>query len=216
VAFLTDGVKQQLDKAIKAIEAGSSIEVMIAVRQRLRRWPSANAAIGVMCALSMLAFELYSEEFEFDYWAILVFPVLAGMTGGLLVELVPTLQRALTPRRIRKQNLLEAARATFLELGVHKTRGRTGLLVFVAVRDRAALLVGDVAVEDKVGKAKLDRIAATIAAGIPQGGEAVARALHDTAPALAKALPRAADDIDELADLVHAVKPQRGLRRFVR
>ncbi|MBA2543131.1 MAG: hypothetical protein H0V17_26050 [Deltaproteobacteria bacterium] len=214
--FLSEAGQRELRVAIEAVEAASSVELVVAARQRLRRWPSANVAIGVMCALAMLAFELYSEDYEFDYWAIMVFPLLAGMIGGLLVELVPGVQRVLTPRRVRTQNLLEAARATFYELGVHNTKGRTGLLVFVAIRDRSATLVGDVTVVDKLGKATLDRTATAVAAAIPGGAEAVARALRDIAPALGKALPRTADDVDELSNLVHVIKPERGPRRFVR
>jgi len=216
VKFLSEAGQRELRVAIEEVEAASSVELVVAARQQIRRWPSANVAIGLVFAMAMLAFELYSETYEFDYWAILLFPLLAGMIGGLLVELVPPLQRALTPRRIRTQNMLEAARATFYELGVHNTKGRTGLLAFVAIRDRRATLVGDLAVIDKVGKPELDRIAAALAAAIPSGAEAVARVLRDAAPVLGKAMPRAADDVDELANVIHVLKPERGPRRFVR
>lgn len=209
MSFSNEANQRELKDAIRAIEAVSSVEVVVAIRPRLRRWPSANAAIGVLFALAMLSFELYSEDFEFDYWAILLLPLLAGMLGGILVELVPPLQRALTPPRVRARELRDAAYAASVELGIHRTRGRTGLLVFVTLRDRAAKLVGDLAVIDKLGQPALDQLAASIAAAIPDGGSAVARVLRDAAPAFAKALPRTADDIDELPNLVHASPPRR-------
>lgn len=210
--FLTEAGQREITKAIEAIEAVSAAEVVVAVRPRLARWPSAHVAIGLCGALAMLGFELYSEDFEFDYWAILVLPVLAGVVCGLVVELLPSVQRALTSRRARTRLLHEAARAAFYDLGVHRTRGRTGLLVFVAVRDRRVALVGDVAVVEALGQAALDRHAAALAGELPGGLEAIARRMRDLAPALAAPLPRQADDIDELANAVRAVgrRPRRG------
>jgi len=194
--------------AITAIEAESSVEVVVAIRPRLRRWPSANAAVGATLAIAVLAYTLYAEA-EFDLWEILVLPWLAAMLGGLVVELVPALSRALTPRRVRARELRDAARAMFYELGVLRTRGRTGVLAFVALRDRAAALVGDVAVVDQVGQPALDRMAAAIQRAIPDGAPAIARALRDTTKEFATVLPRAEDDIDELPNEVHVVRPRR-------
>jgi putative membrane protein len=206
--FLTEGAQKALRETIGAIERGTSAEVVVAVRARLRRWPSANAAVGVLVAIVALAFTLWAET-EFELYEILLVPVLGGMAGGLAVELVAPLQRALTPRPVIAHDLREASRAAFYELGVHKTRGRTGVLVFVAVRERVAALVGDVEVVKQVGQPQLDKMAKAIAAAIPEGGVAMAKALGAIDGELAKALPRMADDIDELPNMVHVMRPHR-------
>ncbi len=211
MAFMTEPGRDELRRAIAAIEEVSSVEVVVAVRPRLRRWPSAHAAIGVSLAIAALAFALFAEA-EFELYEILLLPVLAGMIGGLAVELVPPLQRALTPRRARARELREGSRATFYELGVHKTRGRTGVLVYIVPRDRVAALVGDAAVVDKLGQPALDRIGAALAAEIPNGVGAVARTLRDTAKRFGDALPHAADDIDELPNEVHMLRPRSRAR----
>lgn len=215
--FLTEEGQRAIKAAIEAIERGSSVECVVAVRSRLARWPSAHVAIGVLGALAMLAFTLYSDDFEFEYWEIVLFPLLAGVILGLAVELLPPVQRALTSRRARERLLKEASRAAFYELGVHKTSGRTGVLVFVAVRDRRVAIVGDVAVVDKLGQPALDRHATALAAEIQHGLPAIARKLEDLAPVCATPLPRQADDVDELANAVHAVgrrvRAQRGAVR---
>ncbi len=205
--FVDETGQRTMREAIEAIEAKSSIEVVVSVRPRLRRWPSANAAVGATFAIAALAFTLFAD-IEFELWEILVLPWLAGMLGGLAVELVPPVSRALTPPRVRRDNLVEAARATFYELGVSRTRGRTGVLVFVALRERAATLVGDLGVIDAVGQRALDRIAAEIANAIPDGATAVAKALSSHADDLGAALPRADDDIDELPNEVHVARPR--------
>jgi len=213
VRFVDEAARRAFREAVTAIEKESSVEVVIAIRARLRRWPSANAAVGLVLAIAMLAFTLYADT-VFELWEILVLPWLAALLGGLLVELIPALARMLTPRRIRTRELRDAARATFYELGVLRTRHRTGVLVFVAIRARAVALVGDVAVVDKLGQPRLDGIAARLAAAIPRGAPAVARALQDAGQVFAEALPRDPDDIDELVNEVHVVRP-RGRSRAV-
>lgn len=202
--FVNEGVQKAVREAVATIETSSSVEVVVSIRARLARWPSAHAAIGTLLAIGMLAFTLYADT-EFALWEILLFPVLAGMLGGVLVELVPAVGRALTPRRVRGHALREASHAAFYELGVHRTQGRTGLLVFVSVRDRAVALVGDIAVVDVITQPILDAMARKIAAAIPQGGEAVARAIAGLD--FAK-LPRSADDKNELPDALHILRPR--------
>jgi len=215
VKFLTEAGQREIKAAIETIEGGSSAEVVVAVRQRLARWPSAHVAVGLLAALAMLAFQLYVDDIEFDYWSILLLPVLAGVAFGLLVELLPSVQRALTSRRARERLLREGARATFYDLGVHKTTGRTGLLVFVAIRERRVALVGDVGVVEAVGQGALDQHAAALVAEIPNGLVAIGKKLRDLAPVLAKPLPKRADDVDELANAVHAVGRRRRSPRAV-
>jgi putative membrane protein len=198
--------------AIAAIENVSSVEVVVAVRPRLRRWLVAHLAVGLVLLGATLAFTLWSD-YEFDLWSILVVTVLAGLVGGLAVEVITPLERALVPRKIVLATALEAARATFVEMNVHHTLGRSGLLVFVAVDERHVVLVGDRAVVEHIGDPGLARRAERLAAEIPTGAEAVAKTLAGLAEDFAKVLPRSAEDINELADAIHA---RRGVRRRFR
>ena len=209
--FMTDVAEGELGRAIQAIEQVSSTEVVIAVRPRLRRWLVPHVVGGAAVMLAVLAFVLFSDDYEFALWSIAILPLLAAIAGGMIVEAIAPLERALTPARVRDDIVRDAARATFYELGVHHTKGRTGVLVFVALREQRALLVGDVSFITRLGAKALARHAEALSAQIPAGGEAFARALAQLAGAYGAALPRAADDVNELADLVSV---QRGARRF--
>jgi putative membrane protein len=79
---------------------------------------------------------------------------------------------------------------------VHTTSGRTGLLVFIAVRERRAELVGDTGMAGVV----LGEWSRQLEAAIGDGPAAVAKVLASFAPALATAAPRRADDANELPD----------------
>ena len=199
--FMTDAAERGFREAIAAIEKVSVVEVVVAVRPRLRRWLVPHVVLGLVFGAGALAFALWSD-YEFDLWSILVVPLLAAIAGALLVEAVPPLERVLVPPAIATALALEAARASFVELGVHHTQSRAGLLVFVAVRDRRVVLVGDRGVLDKIGEPGLAKRADRLASHIAAGGVAFAHALVAMADELAAALPRTQHDVNELADMV--------------
>lgn len=214
--FMTDAAEVAFREAIQAIEKASSAEVVIAVRPRSRRLLGPNLAAGAAAMAAVLAFMLFSEDTEFELWSIAVVPLLAALAGGLVVEAVAPLERALVPARVSGAIVRDAARAAFYELGVHRTKGRTGVLVFVAVRERRVVLVGDLAIVERFGDAGLARQAGALVAELPAGGAAVARALAALADEYGAALPRAPDDVNELADLVSVRRPMRRRRGSVR
>jgi putative membrane protein len=214
--IMTEAAEAAFRDAIQAIEKLSSAEVVIAVRPRVRRVLVPNVAVGAVAMAAVLAFMLFSENAEFALWSIAVAPLLAALAGGLLVEVIAPVERALMTAGVREACVREAARAAFYELGVHRTKGRTGVLVFVAVRERRVELVGDLAIVERFGDAGLTRHAAGLIAALPAGGEAVARALAALAGEYGTTLPRAADDVNELADLVLVRRPPRRRRGSVR
>lgn len=193
MAFMTEAAEAGFRDAIQAIEDVSAAEVVVAIRPRLRRWWLGNVIVGALLMSAVVAFELFSEDYEFELWSMAVTPVMALVIGMMLVELIAPLERLLTPRSVTDGFLRDEAHAAFYELGVHGTKGRTGVLVMLALQERRAILVGDLAVAERV---KLDHQAATLTGD----GVAVAKALAALAPEYAKALPRAHDDINELAD----------------
>jgi len=195
--FASAAGDRALTAAIHAIEDASAVEVVVAVRAHARRWMVQHAIVGIVAALGVLG---YAVVFEWDVWAILAFPLVSGALAALIVEIVPPLHRFLVPVHVRDAHVLEAARALFVERGVHATKDRTGMLVFLAIHARACEIVGDVAVVERVGQPALDDVAAKLAAAIPSGAEATAEVLAAFAPALAAALPHRADDVDELPD----------------
>lgn len=202
--FLTaEGVKA-LETAVAEIEGVSSVEVVLAVRPRARHWLVQHALVGLAAMLGVLAFTLWGEP-EYPLWQVMVLPVLAGLCGVMLVEVIPPLYRFLAPPPVRYEHVRDAARAAFVEQRVHATTGRTGLLVYIALRERLVELVGDLAVDDKVGRKGLVAWAEQLEAALPRGPEATAKVLASLAPELATLLPRRDDDVNELPDAVQVL-----------
>lgn len=199
MAYLTDAGQQALEQAVVDIESVSAAEVVIAIRPRARTSLVQHAVVGIVTAIAILAFTLYSP-LEFSVWQILVMPVFAGVAGAFFVEAVPPLYRWLSPASERYDHVREAAYAAFVERGIHSTRERTGILIYVALRERMVEIVADLGVLKHHGIEVLAAWAGTLEARVPEGPEALARGIRALAPVLEKSLPRRDDDVDELAN----------------
>ena len=200
--------------AIAAIEKVSSAEVVVTVQPRVRRWLVAHVIAGAIVMTCVLAFMLFSEDYEFELWSFTVAPLLAAILGGLIVEATP-LERVMTPLAVRTALVREAASAAFYEHGVHGTSGRTGVLVFVAMRERVIQLVGDLEVVKQLSEEARARQMALLVAELPDGAR-VASTLASFAAEYAAKLPVTAEDRNELGDHVHHRRPPRSFRGHVR
>jgi putative membrane protein len=205
MSFGTGADDKAIRAAITAIEGVSAVEVVVAIRKYARRWMVQHMIVGLVAAIAVLVFAVLNA---WEAWAVLAFPLAAGVVSTLIVEYIPPLYRFLVPAYVRETHVIDAARALFVERGVHRTTGRTGVLVFVAVRARVVEVVADIAVLDKLGQRRIDDFAGKLKAAIPDGAVAVAKALAAFAPELAAAFPRTANDVNELADAPIAVSPE--------
>jgi putative membrane protein len=197
--FLDDEARRGFQRAVETIENASSAEVVIAIRRRSATYRHANVLVGVIVAFVGLAITLFAQA-EFSLAAILVDPFVLGGLAAALVEPAPAVKRLFTPAAWRDRELVRAARATFVERGVHATRGRTGILVYISLLERQVALVFDTGLALAAdARAAAER---TLTAAVPRGGAAVAAALAQLAPALAQIAPHRDDDINELPDAI--------------
>jgi putative membrane protein len=203
--FLDAAARAAFTRAVEAIEQVSAVEVVVAVRRRSAAYLHANVAVGAAIAIAGLAAMLYSDH-VFALISILIDPFVVGAAAGAVVELLPAVKRLLSPRGLRQREVLRAARATFVERGVHRTRDRSGLLVYISWLEREVAVVLDSGADAGIERALSAEIHAdavrSLTAAIPGGGAAVARQLERFAPALAAAMPRREDDVNELPDAI--------------
>lgn len=203
-AFLSEEAKSALTGAIKAVEARSSAELVIAVRAQSGSYLVADLSAAILTALAVLAALLYLPK-GFDLYFFLVDPVVFGLLAGLACSRLPGLRRWLSPPKLRRAQVREAARATFYEKGVRRTSEAVGILVYVSLLERRAEVVADhgvlAAVDGRAWDEAVERIGARVRAG--EDGVAVAQAIEALGDLLEPCLPRAEDDVNELADEVH-------------
>jgi putative membrane protein len=200
-SFVGEGARAEVAKAIRDIEAQTSAEVVVAVRPIAGHYRHTDYLVGLVLAFLTLLFFLFdTHEFAID-----TMPLETLLAFGLGVALsigVAPLRRALTSRSLMHRNVRTAARAAFVDMGVSKTHGRSGILVFVAVFERRVEVVADAGIDTALlGGAWLDAQRALGAAVRPRADVAkLVAALRLFGPALGKVLPRETGDVNELPD----------------
>lgn len=204
--FLRDEAKTRLQQAVAEVESRSAAEIVVAVRPASGRYGAPGMVLGALLAWAGLGYMLFSDQ-VFGLWAIQGYVglllLLGGALGGGALALWPTLLGA----RRTHEHVTQAAQATFYRLGVSKTRDRSGILVYISLRERRCEVVPDLGVQraitEEEWRAAVTPLQAVVAARShrPDGVEGLAKAIAGIAPLVARALPRRADDENELPDL---------------
>src|SRR5262249_47824779 len=119
---------------------------------------------------------------------------------------VPWLARKLAPRRMHLRNAETGARVTFFDKGIRRTKNRTGVLVYVSLVEREVVVLADDGVMRAVSAAEWDKATGAIAAVVRENKDALmlAKQIATLGNVLARRLPLAADDVNELPDEVSA------------
>ena len=202
-AFLSDAAKQALTDAVHFVESRCSAELVVAVRARSGSYLHADLIAGLLAALASLIALLFSP-WPFELIWFVIDPLVVGLLAGLAVSRLPAVRRALTFRRVRRRNVLTAARATFVEKRVHGTTGRTGILLYISLLEREAAVIHDLGADTLATTEGWRHAVENIEEGVRRGddGAAIAARVRELGDVLAPALARSADDVDELANEV--------------
>lgn len=203
--FLTDESRKALGDAVHAVEASSSAELVVAVRARSGSYLAGALLAGIVAGSATLAFLLFSP-WEFGLVWFLVDPALAGALAVLAGLRIPALTRLLSRRATRLRHVATAARATFVEKGMDRTAGRTGILLYISLLEREAEVVVDVGVEALAATDVWREAIGAIGEAVRRGadGHEVAGKIRALAEILASALERSAEDVNELPNEVWA------------
>ena len=110
--------------------------------------------------------------------------------------------RVLIERGKLKSDPLEAAQSKFHRLGMHKTRERNAVLIFVVPRAHKLAVVGDKAIHEKCGDEFWQRIVEGIRTDFQteQFSDALVEAVKEIGSVLARDFPKTSSDTNELPD----------------
>jgi uncharacterized membrane protein len=207
-AFYEKSAKQEATDAIKEIEAQTAAEVVVTLRATSSDYRSADYAVGFLLAVVTLLLLLYLPV-PFPLWSFPVNVVLAFVVGALLSAYVPFVRRVFAGEKRRHDAVKGAAKAAFIDLGVHRCSGRWGILVFIATFERTVEVVADLAIDPK-NEGFAAAVRAMQAAVGRADRPAFVAALKSLGPVLAKMHPHRDDDVNELPDEVDSDAEQAG------
>jgi len=110
--------------------------------------------------------------------------------------------RVLIQRGKLKSDPVAAARRNFHRLGLHKTRERNAVLIFVAPRAHKFAVVGDEAIHEKCGDEFWQRIVDRMRSHFrnEKFSDALVEAIKEVGTVLARDFPKTREDTNELPD----------------
>ena len=135
-------------------------------------------------------------------WWIALPPLIGGGLGYALAGL-DSIARKLIPQDTLEHRVRLRAEAAFLEEEVFKTRDRTGVLVFLALFERRAVILGDEGINQAVPEKEWQRLVDDLVAGIRQkrAAESLCEVIGRCGELLERRdVERREDDTDELDD----------------
>lgn len=198
--FFGEEARARVKTAITKLEAECSAEVVVSVQPASGNYRASDYLSGALFGFAVvLVFVFHPTPFDSTLFPIELFAVF--VFGTFLSAWFVPLRRLLTPGKLMKENVRRAAKAKFVDAGISKTRGRTGLLVYVSMFEREVALVADLGIDDAVHGAELAKAEAKLLSAISVANRnAFTHALASLGPTLGAACPPRADDTNELPD----------------
>jgi putative membrane protein len=191
----------RISAAITAAEADTAGEIYVVVSHitdNFRFLPAVWAALAAF----LLPWPLHALT-QLSWGRILLLQAIFFVVAAVILS-HPALRRCLVPSVLLAEAARRHARAQFMAHGVHLTRRRTGVLIYVALIDRRVEIIADAEINSKVDQSTWDGIARDVTGAAREGRlvDGIVNAVARAGAVLAAHFPRRADDINELPDRV--------------
>jgi putative membrane protein len=198
MAFLTDQDRQKIADAIAEAErrtSGELVTVIAAAADDYRYVPIVvPALVGLLLPALLLTFWP-----GISAWLMYAVQGTAFVVLALIAHL-PPVHLALVPEATKRRRASRLAREQFFEQGLHRTRARTGVLIFVSVAEHHVEIIADAGINALVPPGAWDKAVADFVERVRSGriAEGFLAAIGQVGDRLAEHFPRPPDDVDEL------------------
>jgi putative membrane protein len=202
MALLDDADRKRIEAAIRALETRTQAEVVVAVVGRsTHAWLERAVVAGAAALVAGLAF---LEALPHVDGRLALFVELGvGFAAFALLGLTP-LERLLVSRARASREVEERAFALFARHGLYRTRSHAGVLLLVSERERRVVILGDQAIDARLGQAgwqaHIDQLVLAIRHG--EAARGILDLLDRLGGVLAELCPAEAQNDDELSNTV--------------
>jgi putative membrane protein len=139
--LIDPAARERLATAVRQAERRTQGEIVVAVVRACDEYGAAPWWLGVL--LAALAYcALHALAAPQPWWVYLAAQA-AGLVAGHALARVEGVRRLLLEPSLVEERVHERARRSFLENGLARTRGRTGILLFVSLLERRVVVLGD-------------------------------------------------------------------------
>jgi len=217
--YLNTGQHKIVSDAVAAAELSTSGEIVTVLADRSDGYADVVLLWATTAAFSMMSvFALFPMPFM-NLWDRLIggwmhewtTGELASMTIALglitfaitwAVQLWEPLKFALVPSPVRTNRVHQQAIKHFKVGAERRTHGRTGIMIYLSMREHRAEIVADEPIAEKVSADVWGNAMADMLVEIRKGciAEGLAAGVRDVGEVLSEHFPRSADDENELPD----------------
>lgn len=209
----------RVSAAVAAAEAGTDGEIVTIVADRSDAYHDAAlqwAVLAMLLALALLAAVPGMAEGLAGLWTDPWSGSPSGaalLTTALVVQAIvflaaryllawPPLRLALTPRTTKRRRARARVLTLFRAAAEQRTRGRTGVLLYLSMAEHDAEIIADAAIHDRVEPEVWGEAMAALIAAVKDGrpGDGMAAAVERIGAVLAEHFPRSEGDVNELPD----------------
>lgn len=218
-AFFTEEEKQNIDQAVAEAEKKTSAEIVPVLTDTSGRYDRAEDLFGLLFSIGgvITLWTLFQRvdtsvawagerNPHFAYSLCLVVATIVGffIVGTVLASKVWFIRNLFTPASIKKQCLERGARQAFYEFNLSKTKGASGVLIYISLFERMVYVLGDISISEKLSNDDFAEVKDRIIEGFRQGkrGEGLCAAIEMCGQKLAKDFPIQKDDTNELPNCI--------------
>ncbi len=206
-------------KAVEAAETNTAGEIVTVVADRSDGYTDVALvwAVGVaFTAIAVLAFwpSFFLDRIDWvlgtwnnpwtprEIFGLALFVGIAKFAAAWLVQLWQPLKFFLIPGPIKSHRTYHRALAIFSVSAKGRTTGKTGILIYLSMRERRAEIVADEAITSKVEPEAWGKAMAAMLAELKRGqvGAGMAAAVERVGVILAEHLPKPEGDVNQLPD----------------
>jgi putative membrane protein len=166
--------ENQIQEAVQRAEKRTAGEIVPVVVPRsadyeVATWRGAGGAVLITLAAALLTLQFYDGwglGWLYTPWGVVLAALVAGTGGAALTAYVPPLQRLLAGNDLLDETAHRRALQSFVEEEVFDTRDRTGILLFVSLREHRIEVLGDVGINEQVRPDDWAEVVARVRRGI--------------------------------------------------
>jgi len=200
--FFSDEAKRTTRSAVVNAESQTCAEIVVAVRKSSGRYGVLAYHCGLAVSALVVGYLLVAPE-VYSSFAIAFDGIVAFALAALLSANLDSVKRALSRASTLDENVNRGARAAFFDLGISRTSGRHGLLVYASMFERRCVVLTDIGIDSsRLGSIWVASQAELAEAVRRRDLSAFQRAIVGLGAGLCSAHPRSESDVNELPDEV--------------
>lgn len=143
--LIDPAARQHLEAVVAEAERATGGEIVVAVVRACDEYGALGWRLGVaLAALVFLGLGWFVDPLP---WSAYLGAQAAALLAGHGIGRIEAVRRALLPAALVEQRVAQRASRCFAEQGLARTRGRTGILLFVALLEHRVVVLADVGID---------------------------------------------------------------------